>query len=430
MQSGVMDASRGLITKVVDDAALNTVLRSGITTEFLDEDSAAIFNYIQRHYADYKVVPSRGAVKTAFPAFEFINTRETLEYFIDVIKESFRRNILETKLDELSQVYNTDIAAAETLLRDALSELVITQKTHRDVDVAQTATDRFEAYRLRAENPGATGILSGWSKLDYETLGFQAEQFIVLVGEKWMGKSWMMLWLAYKAAKSGERVLFVTKEMSQAEITERFDALWAGIPYKYLRRGELDAIQEDKYQKALDHLSNSNVSFTVARQGVHTIEDIEFKAVEMDATIVFGDSIYLFPPNRKDRFAGETNKRMAISQECKKIAQSLSLPFVVSVQAGRKQTKNAKPDIDDIEWSNSFSQDADVVLYLHKDELDKELRRAQMHLLKVRGGEGVMDFFIEQDFENMDFSQRNDSAEPSTNVFHEDDEGIFSETLQ
>lgn len=417
-----MDIGGALVTKIVDEGRFNEVQRSGITEDFLDDDSAAILNYVKRHFGEYKSVPTRDAVKLSFPGFQFASSGEPLEFLIDVVKEQYRRSLFESSLERVAGVYGRDTKEAEQLLRDTLAQLNVTQKTFRDVDIAKSVTDRLEAYATRKENPGANGILSRWPAMDEQTLGFQPEEFAVLVGEKWMGKSWIMIWLAYQAMKQGERVLFLTKEMSQAQIARRFDAVFAHVCFDRLRKGTLTAIEESLMIERLTKLEESTNHLIIARQGVSTIDDIEAKAVETDATIIFADSVYLFPPNAKSGNQSEVAKRLEISHRCKEIASNLGVPFVVSVQAGRKKSKKpTKPDIDNIEWSNAFSQDAETVFFIQKDDLDREIGRAQIHLLKSRDGD-LAEFYIEQDFETMEFNQRNEEMAPTTEVFDEDEE--------
>lgn len=416
-----MDASRGLITKLCDEGKLNEVQRSGITTDFFDEESALVFRFIQRHFTDYKRVPSRDAVLKAFPNYDFANYTEPLEYFINEIKETFRRAVLEEKIGEIGSVYTGSTEKAEKILRETLSELQVTSKNFKDLNLAENALERFDLYEHRKDNPPEDGILSGWPKMDYQTLGWHPEEFIVLVGEKYVGKSWTMIWLAYKALLQGENVLFITKEMSSQAITRRFDSIYANVRFDALRRGELTETEEKRYREKMEELSNSNLNFTVAREGISTIEDIEAKAVETDATIIFGDSIYLFLPDSRTTFSGEVNKRLAVSQKCKDISRKLGIPFIVSVQAGRKKSKNQEPDLDDIEWSNAFSQDADTVFYVEKKDIDKELNRIHVHLLKSRDGD-ITKLYVDTNFEYMTFEERDDEEEPTTDIQFEDDE--------
>jgi replicative DNA helicase len=160
---------------------------------------------------------------------------------------------------------------------------------------------------------------------------------------------------------------------------------------------------------------------------VYTIEDIEMKAVETDATIVLADSVYLFDPDNRRSYSGEPSRRLAVSQKCKEIAQNLEVPFIVSVQAGRKKTKERVPDLDSIEWSNAFSQDGDTVFFLECDDLDKELRRSHFYLLKSREGQPA-EFFVHRDFQTMNFADRPDVDRPSTNVFEDDEVVEFDES--
>ena len=413
-----MDIPRGLLTKLIDEDRLNDVIRSGISSEFLfDEECQAVFNFVQRHYSEYKQVPSRTAVNKAFPNFAFVEYKEPLSYFIDEYKQAYKRGVLEDALLLANKSYMEEPGKVESLLKDALLKLAITQRSFKDVDVAVTATDRVKAYDEKADNPGADGILTQWPKVDYLTLGLHAEEFIVLVGEKYMGKSWMMLWLAYQAMLQGERVLVVTKEMSQDAMARRFDSIYAGVKFDSLRRGELSDVERQRFEEKLTELSKSSYHFTIARNGVDTIEEIQSKAVEVDATIIFIDSVYLFNPDGKSwGNQGEVQRRIAISQRCKNAAKTLGIPVVVSTQAGRKKSKSEGADLDRIEWSNAFSQDADTVLFLDKDEVDKELNRAWIHVLKSRDGD-VGSCAIHTDFEYMKFDEDGTaSATPSTTI--------------
>lgn len=418
-----MDISRGLITKVIDDSSFKIARKIG--PDHLDEDCIPVFNYIKRHYTDYKSTPSRDAINKAFPSFEFTSYKEPIEYFIDELDLARRKNILDEALTRINSIYVTDPERAETELRRTLSQLHSVQQSHRDVDLVETSMDRFDLYEDRERHSGADGILSNWPTLDYQTLGWHAEEFIVLVGEKYMGKSWKMVWLAYQAAVQGENVLFVTKEMAPDQVSRRFDSIYAQVEFDSLRRGELSHVEKQRYKDKLEELHVSPLKFTVARAGVHTIEDIEQKALEIDASIVFADSVYLFPPDSTTRYSGEVQKRMAISQKCKGIAQNLSIPFICSVQGGRRQVPKKgplpPPDLDGIEWSNAFSQDADTVFYTQRDSIDRDLNRSQMWLLKSRDGD-LANFFVNEDFNYMQFTERADTFEPRTQVFEEDEE--------
>lgn len=425
-----MDLQRALITKLIDSDGLNHIKRSGIDITFLDDDECKqVFSYIERHYREYKKVPSRSAIHQVFPNFSFVDYPEPLEFFVSQIKEVYRRGILEEGLLEVNRIYNEDTKQAEEVIRETLKRIAVTQKSFKDLNLVESATERVDQYDQRKVT-GVNGVLSSWSKIDYQTLGFHPEEFVVIVGEKYIGKSWLMLWMAYKAMLQGERVLFATKEMSAEDLADRFDAIYAGVQYDSLRRAELSSAEEERFRSALGSLGEQpgRGSITMARHSVATVADIEQKSVEVDATIIFIDSVYLFDAGGTSREAGgsETQRRMAISQRCKRAAQELGISIIVSTQAGRRKTQKPEPSLDNIEWSNAFSQDADVVMEVIRDDIDKELNQAWIHLLKVRKGQETMTC-VKMDFNFMKFEEiTGASKEPSYDIVDEEEKTMWT----
>lgn len=422
-----MDINSGLITAIIDQGKLKEVERQGIKSEFLDEDSAPVFNYIQRYFQEYKGIPSRDALLQSFPQFEFTDYQEPLEYFIDEVKESHRRFVLEENLQKIANIYVNDTKKAEAALRETLSKLQLTGTSHKDVDVVASADDIVANYIKKKEGPTVNGVPSGWEAMDYQTLGYQKEDFVVLVGKKYMGKSWLLIDQAAKAMLHGEKVLFNTNEMSSEAVIRRLASIYASVPFNSLRRGELTHIEEERFKRKMEELKKSSHRFVIAREGIYTIADMEQKAIEVDATIIFADSVYLYNADSEtSRNTSEPSRRAEVSRKCKNVARNLGVPFIVSVQAGRKKTqgKDGPPDLDDIEWSNSFSQDADTVFFVTKDEVDKQLGRMQNWLLKSRDGD-ITNFYINMDFEVMDFSQRGDKVEPSTEVEFDEEDNFY-----
>jgi replicative DNA helicase len=197
----VIDLQRSLLTSLVDSDGLNQVKRSGIDQSFFeDSECKQVYAYIERHYAEYKKVPARVAVRQLFPNFGWAEVTEPLEFYIKQMKEAYRVVVLEEALLNINTIYNKDTQEAEAKIRDLLLNLAVTQKSFKDLNLVETSDERWDAYEARKAN-GVAGILSNWGKIDYETLGWHNGDFAVLVGQKYSGKSWLMLWLAHQAMK-------------------------------------------------------------------------------------------------------------------------------------------------------------------------------------------------------------------------------------
>jgi replicative DNA helicase len=219
-----------------------------------------------------------------------------------------------------------------------------------------------------------------------------------------VGKTWMMLRLAYKAWAVGKKVLFINKELPDEMMSRRWDALHLRLPYGKLKDGDLSTADEAKYKAGMAALEQSGAADRwVWLHGASTISGIAAKIEELEPDIVFVDGAYLLfdEDNAKQRWERYEN----ISRGLKRLAQEYKVPVIISIQLNKQgdTIKNKKTQItaSDVMGSDAFAQDVDLLMALEQTEdmrLNKELR---MIPLKVREAEPVP-IRITWDFETME----------------------------
>jgi len=185
------------------------------------------------------------------------------------------------------------------------------------------------------------GLSSGYDAIDKLTKGFVPGEISVIAGRTSHGKSALALNMAVNIAKNGTTVLFVTLEMTKKEIGSRIYHVYQDSLIKLPILFQL--------QDELDWQSVDGLIKTAKKNG---------------AEIVFIDHIHYF--SREIEHAVESLSN--ITKEIKKNAIRHNIPIVVMSHVRKSGTKSAALDNDELKGSSSIAQDADIVLFVHRDK--------------------------------------------------------------
>lgn len=227
------------------------------------------------------------------------------------------------------------------------------------------------------QNKGvATGISSGFSDFDQMTSGFHPSDLIILAARPAMGKTAFALNLALNAAmKSKKGVLLFSLEMSSSQLLQRLLSIEAGIGLQKIRNGFLDPDDWGKLGLASMKLSNSEINIAdLPNVNVLEIRAIarRLKAAEkLDMIII--DYLQLIKGNstRGDNRQQEISE---ISRALKGIARELDIPIIALSQLSRatEQRADRRPMLSDLRESGAIEQDADMVMFLYRDDYYNE----------------------------------------------------------
>lgn len=227
------------------------------------------------------------------------------------------------------------------------------------------------------QNKGvATGISSGFSDFDQMTSGFQPSDLIILAARPAMGKTAFALNLALNAAmKSKKGVLLFSLEMSSSQLLQRLLSIEAGIGLQKIRNGFLDSDDWGKLGLASMKLSNSEINIA----DLPNVNVLEIRAIarrlkaagKLDMIII--DYLQLIKGNstRGDNRQQEISE---ISRALKGIARELDIPIIALSQLSRatEQRADRRPMLSDLRESGAIEQDADMVMFLYRDDYYNE----------------------------------------------------------
>lgn len=259
------------------------------------------------------------------------------------------------------------------------AESIIFGIAHRSISERTVSADElfhtaFNLIEQRHEHRAeVTGIPSGISGLDNLTAGWQKGDLVVLAARPAMGKTALALHFAVKACKAGIPTAFFSIEMSKELLAERVYAMKAGVNSKNLRTGYLTDLDWKRVTDASGELvsyplfidDTPALSLTGLRAKARRI----FARVEPGLVIV--DYLQLMQSGKKNQTLFEETTE--ISKGLKILAKELGCPVIALSQMSRKveERVDRRPMLADLRQSGQIEQDADIVMFIHRDR-DKE----------------------------------------------------------
>lgn len=301
-------------------------------------------------------------------------TSNAMEYGRIVAEKASVRRLIETADDIVTKGYDGTMDAnqmldyAESGIFEISQARQKGQYSHiRDVLVENLAIiDRAEQM-----DGGLTGITTGFSKLDEMTSGMQKSDLIILAARPAMGKTAFALSLARNAAVKGKAsVIIFSLEMAKEQLTQRLLSMESKVDLQTLKTGRLERRDWDDLNVALDILSNSNIHI----DDTAGISIMEMKSkcrrlkAEAGLDLVIIDYLQLMNPEGKAD--SRTQEISVISRNLKLLARELDCPVLVLSQLSRapEQRTDHRPMLSDLRESGSIEQDADIVIFLYRDE--------------------------------------------------------------
>lgn len=227
------------------------------------------------------------------------------------------------------------------------------------------------------QNKGvATGISSGYSDFDQMTSGFHPSDLIILAARPAMGKTAFALNIALNAAmKSNKAVLLFSLEMSSSQLLQRLLAIEASISLQKIRNGFLDTNDWGKLGLASMKLSNSEINIA----DLPNVNVLEIRAIarrlkaagKLDMIVIDYLQLIKGSSSKGDSRQQEISE---ISRALKGIARELDIPIIALSQLSRapEQRSDRRPMLSDLRESGAIEQDADMVIFLYRDDYYNE----------------------------------------------------------
>lgn len=222
-------------------------------------------------------------------------------------------------------------------------------------------------------NGGMLGVPSGFPALDDYLGGFTAGNLYILAARPSMGKTALMLEFGMHAAlDQGKKVVIHSLEMDAESLMMRMMASRAQIDVQALRLGHVSDVAFERIQPAADEFDRAQLliddTSTLTINALKTRLRREARTGKVDLVLV--DYLQLLSGNAGSREENRAMEVSRISRELKLLARELSVPIVVLSQLNRavETRKDRRPMLSDLRDSGSIEQDADVVMFVYRDD--------------------------------------------------------------
>lgn len=311
-------------------------------------------------------------------------------------------------------------------IQDTLLSLQQKSTEHDWVDMTQLMVDLYR-HQEEMKKTGGIGLNTGMTKLDKTNGGFQNGQLVVIGARPSVGKSAFLGGIAVEMAKRNIEVGIVSLEMSNTEIAARLAAYDTDTDFNVVYRGLYRDMEDAHrlYQKIGN--STSTLPIYVSDKTKVSIPEIRAKAEKLKSLhglkCLFIDYLQLVNSSGGSYSKNRENEIAEMSRGCKIMAKEMNIPVVLLCQLNREVTKrkgtDRYPQLSDLRESGAIEQDADIVMFLHRDfmsgyETDEAgnstEKQADLVIRKWRNGRS--NFIIPLDFDppKMKFTERREIA--------------------
>ncbi|MCX7883490.1 MAG: replicative DNA helicase [Caloramator sp.] len=326
-----------------------------------------------------------------------VPTTSNVKYYAKIVEEkSILRRLIFASNGIIEKCYTEQENVEEVLGAAEKSIFDISQKKgHQDFEHLSNIISRsFDEFERLYKNKGQiTGIPSGFTDLDRKTSGFQKSDFILIAARPSMGKTAFALNIALHAAlRAGKSVAIFSLEMSKEQLVYRMLCSEANVDMLKLRTGDLEEDDWMRLGRAAGPMSNANI-FIDDTPGISVMEmrsKCRRLKIEKGLDLILIDYLQLMTGSGKnDNRQQEVSE---ISRSLKGLAKEMEAPVISLSQLSRAPEARAdhRPILSDLRESGSIEQDADIVMFLYRDEYyNKETDKkgiAEAIIAKQRNG--------------------------------------------
>ena len=309
---------------------------------------------------------------------EQVGSAAHIEYYVRILKQkAIQRNLITASYAVLKDAYDESVVVdelidkAQTRIYDAVSP-----NLRKEVqDIGSVIFEAMNELTKIQDNTGFTGVPSGFKSIDNVTQGWQKSDLIILAARPSVGKTAFSLNLARNAAVDFHMpVAFFSLEMSSIQLAKRLMTSESGLSAEKIKGGKkLELYEWKQLESKISALSEAPL-YIDDTPGIQ-LNEFRTKAKNLvknkGVRLIFVDYLQLMQGPTELRGIRE-QEVAAISRTLKATAKELDVPIIalsqLSRQAVQRQGSGGKPVLSDLRESGSIEQDADMVMFIYRED--------------------------------------------------------------
>jgi len=363
-------------------------------------DVITVFEVLQRNNQDAET----GGRSYLNELAQYVPSAASIHRYAEHVRDrSILRQLINVGDEIVSNAFDARGRDVKSILDAAEQKLfAIRERSARVAEpmklVSEELISVLDSFQDRADNPEkAWGVLSGFDDLDKLTCGFKPAEFIIIAGRPSMGKTSVAMNIAENAGLNQRLpALVISLEMSRAQLTERMVGSVGRVNQTNLKTGQLSNGEWTRIGEAAEKLSKTVIE----------VQDIEAETIGQiraaarrgakkhnGLSLIIIDYLQLLDGDNDDHSENRTNEIAKISRGLKLLAKEIGCPIIALSQLNRGVENRAdkRPVMSDLRDSGALEQDADVVLFVYRDEYytkeaSKDPGVAEIIVAKQRSG--------------------------------------------
>ncbi len=306
---------------------------------------------------------------------KIVPTSANVKYYADIVKE---KAVLRRLIKITEGIANTCYLAkepVEDILQTTEKQIfdIVQNKGSSDfVSIRDIVLQSIESIEAASKSKGTvTGIATGFYDLDYKTAGLQPSDLILVAARPSMGKTAFVLNVAeYVALKSDITTAIFSLEMSKEQLVKRILSMNSKVDSQIIRTGELQDEDWAKLVESARLIGNSNLIIDDT-PGI-SISELRSKCrkfkLEHNLGLIIIDYLQLMTGSKKSE--SRQQEISEISRSLKALAREVNAPVIALSQLSRavEQRPDKRPMLSDLRESGAIEQDADVVMFIYRDD--------------------------------------------------------------
>ncbi len=354
---------------------------------------------LQERLKEQNVPPEVYSIEFIRDLLDAVPTAANIRQYAQIVKDkALLRSIIRVN-DSIANDCYAGTNRTEDILADTekkIFDLVKNKGDHEYTPIDKVVLEALDRIQEASKNRGSvTGVPTGFTDLDGYLSGLQPSDFILVAARPSMGKTAFVLNVAENVAiKQGITTAIFSLEMSNVQLVNRMLSLESSVDADKLRKGRLDTSDWGRLVEGADSIAKSHLIIDDT-PGI-SIAELRSKCrkykMEHDLGLVIIDYLQLMSGSGASRSDSRQQEISDISRSLKALARELNVPVVTLSQLSRavEQRPDHRPMLSDLRESGAIEQDADVVMFLYRDDYynkDTEIKGiAEIIIAKQRNG--------------------------------------------